>query len=423
MNYSDIRREARFILSKKSAVLLLIVIFLLSAFAVWTGTEEVTQQRETIERLIKADEADRADVFAKKSDYGTVGYYAFNLTYDEPSNLAFAALGSRDSLPWKHRVRALALEAQIYQSDTGNPEMALAGRIDFNFIISILAPLLVILLLHDLKASERSSRRYDLLSVTAHHASALWKTRVLVTILLISVALLVPFWIGGVINSSSVTLMLGVSALAIAHVTLWGLICYWFSKKNASAPRLASILLGLWFVCTFIIPAAANVVINRYITGPQGGEILITHREAVNDAWEIPLQDTMDEFVATHPQWRDYTEIDGLFEWKWYFAFHQVGDQRVADLAQAYQDTSEKKYSVAGWTSWLSPSTFISRTMTRLAETDSIAAWEYEQEVRDYHASLRKFFYPYLFTSPEFDRSNLKKMPKFREKNVKEKDV
>ena len=46
-------------------------------------------------------------------------------------------------------IKMLVLEGQIYESDAQNAELAQAGKIDFAFVISILAPLIVILLLHD----------------------------------------------------------------------------------------------------------------------------------------------------------------------------------------------------------------------------------------------------------------------------------
>lgn len=39
-------------------------------------------------------------------------------------------MGQRDVQPWKHRIRLLALESQIYERDVGNPSIALVGRFD-----------------------------------------------------------------------------------------------------------------------------------------------------------------------------------------------------------------------------------------------------------------------------------------------------
>ncbi|MGO2477394.1 MAG: DUF3526 domain-containing protein [Pseudoalteromonas sp.] len=413
MSFLAIKREILFFLSKRSVALLLVVSSMLSIFAVWTGSTEVNQQRETIEHLVKANKIDQEEVINQKSDYGSIAYYTFNLTYDAPSDLAFSALGSRDSISWKHRIKATALEGQIHESDTANPEMAMVGRIDFNFIISILAPIIVILLLHDLKASERFSGRFDLLSVTDKTINSIWKTRILACIILVAFALLIPFWVACVINGALSSKALIISLMTVAHISLWAIICYWFSKYDASSSHLASGLLGLWLTCTFIIPVAANVTIERLVKSPQGGEILMAQRDAVNSGREVPIEVTMDEFTQLYPQWKNYTHMDSLFDWKWYFAFNHLSDQKVAALSTEYRNQVEQKYTAAGWVSWISPSTLLSRTMTRLANTDPIAAWQYQDRVRAYHAQLRRYFYPYLFNPPEFDITELEQIPSY----------
>ena len=174
MSWLDICRETRFVLRKNSVALVLLVGFLLALFSVWTGSVEVAQQHATIERMQKADELDQAGVAQRYDEAGLLAYYTFHLTYAPPSALAFAAAGVRDVYPWKHRIRMLALEGQIHESDTQNPELAMVGRIDFSFVIAVIAPLLLILLLHDLRASERAAGRLDFLSITARTGYSLW---------------------------------------------------------------------------------------------------------------------------------------------------------------------------------------------------------------------------------------------------------
>ena len=413
MIWSDIRREARFILQKKSTVYLLIVACLLSAFSVWTGSKEVAQQHATIARLLAADKIDRQAVLHQQQDYGGVAYYSFHLTYAAPSSLAFAALGARDIYPWKHRIRMLALEGQIHESDTENPELALAGRIDFSFVISVLAPLLLVLLLHDLQAVERASGRLDLLNTSAHSRFSLWPIRTGVILLSLAVTLLLPFWFGAVIHQVTVTTLLKVTLLVVGYLTGWALLCFWVARIPFAAPTLASLLLGIWLLTTFIVPALANVVIEQMIKGPQGGDILMVQREAVNDAWDLPVATTMDAFIATHPQWQSHTKMNSLFEWKWFYAFQQVGDQTAQPLSDLYLRSTERKYQVAGWVAWLSPSTLIQRTITNWAQTDAVAARRYQQQVRDFHAQLRHFYYPLLFKEQPFELDVFTQRPDF----------
>ena len=154
---TQLTREWGFLLRQKYLVVLLLCSFVLSGFAIYSGLSEVSAQQQTIERLKAADQSDRAKVQQKQDDPGMLAYYSFHLTYSQPSNLAFAALGERDIFPWKHRINLLAIEGQIYESDAQNAELAQTGKIDFVFVISALAPLVIILLFHDLFANERTS--------------------------------------------------------------------------------------------------------------------------------------------------------------------------------------------------------------------------------------------------------------------------
>ncbi|GGF60598.1 DUF3526 domain-containing protein [Alteromonas lipolytica] len=413
MSWSDIRREAAFVLRKKSVPLLLLAGFALSLFAVWTGTVEVAQQQTTIGRLLEGDKTDRQEVTHKHNDYGYIAYYTFHLTYAPPAPLAFAALGVRDVYPWKHRIRMLALEGQIHESDTQNPELALAGKIDFTFVIAVFAPLLLILLLHDLRAAERAAGRHDFLVVTARTPASLWPLRAGFIVLSLWLALSIPFVGGAVANSVPIGQMLLVSTVVLVYLLVWAAICYWVSRFNFAAPVLASLLLGGWLSTTFIVPAVGDVLIEQAYHGPEGGDILMTQREAVNGAWDLPHETTMDAFVASHPQWQGKTQTNSLFEWKWYYAFQQVGDEKALPLARAYQRVAEQRYAAAGWVALLSPAALLQRALTNWAQTDARAAWQYEREIRAFHADLREFYYPFLFNGTPYSAASLAERPQF----------
>lgn len=412
MSWLDIRRETTFVLRRKSVVILLISGLVLSLFSVWTGSMEVAQQQATIERLLEADKLDREEVIQKHSGYGEMAYYSFHLTYAPPSSLAFAALGVRDVYPWKHRVRMLALEGQIHESDTQNPELALAGRIDFAFVIAVFAPLLLILLLHDMRASERAAGRHDFLTVTAR--SSFWPLRAGFIVTALWLVLMMPFFGGAIVNGVSVGLISLVALTVAVYLLGWAALCYWVARFRFPAPVLASFLLGGWLLTSFIIPAVGDVAIEENYRGPAGGDILMTQREAVNASWDLPHHITMDAFEASHPQWEGKTQTSSLFEWKWYYAFQQIGDEKARPLSQAYQQTAEDRYNAAGWVAWLSPATLLQRTLTHWAQTDAPAAWQYERDVRAFHAELRDFYYPLLFNGGEYDAAALEERPIFK---------
>ena len=133
-------REVRFLAKDRGALFWLALAFVLSVIAVSFGVIEVRDQRATITTLINEDAADRINALERQEDWGGAAYYAFHFTHAPPSDFAFAAMGQRDSSPWKHRVRMLALEGQIHEADTRNADFGLVGRFDFAFLAASAAP-------------------------------------------------------------------------------------------------------------------------------------------------------------------------------------------------------------------------------------------------------------------------------------------
>jgi len=398
-------REFRFMLRDRAAVVWILIAFALSLTAVVMGLNEVKAQHAELAELSRLDTADRALVLSEQSDWGSAGYYTFHLVSDPPSDLAFAALGQRDVSPWKHRVRMLALEGQIYDTDAANPDFALIGRFDFAFVATLLAPLLVILLLFDLKSGERTAGRFEIIEATGQKGWGrnVWRSRALLRVGSLTFALLIPLFIGGVLSGASI-ISLGVVGLAVALYLLfwtWLTLCVSSVERDGSTNLVWG--LGLWLFLGAVMPAALTSTINAAVPLPDSGDIVLTQREAVNDAWDLPKDISMDAFYARHPEWKGVMDIGESFTWTWYFAFQQVGDQTVEPLSLAYREGRTRPDELAGWFSLVSPATALQRVLERAAETDMQAASVYEKNVRRYHADLRAFYYPRLFEERTFD--------------------
>tara|TARA_B110000914_G_scaffold226428_1_gene251365 strand:+ start:3357 stop:4628 length:1272 start_codon:yes stop_codon:yes gene_type:complete len=420
--FSNITREANFLTKQRYILALFSIVFLLSVFAIWSGISETRFQLSTIERLQEKDTIDRESVLAKQKDYGSAAYYSFHLTYSAPSAIAFAAMGQRDIYPWKHRIRMLAIEGQIYETDVDNPELSFLGRFDFAFLISVLLPLFVILLLHDLRSAEREAGRYDLLITTARKRQRLWLSRAIVLCSALAIVLLIPFIVGALITQAPLASVGLVMLVVIAHLLFWMLLTFGFTTSKISAKqssaKIASMLLAIWLVVTVLIPVSSDFVIDKMVESPNGGEIVLTQREAVNDAWDVPFNATWNEFLSTHPQWEDKTEIGDSFEWKWYYAFQQVGDQKAEELSKAYRTATLAKNTLAERFALMSPPMLTQRLMSSIAETDTNAAIRYELKIREYHKALRQFYYPLMFNETEFTLETLSGLPKFPNKKI-----
>lgn len=414
------RREAWLLSRDRSVWGWWCVALLLSALAVVAGLSEVQQQRATIERLVAADRADRDATWQQQTDWGSAAYYSFHLTYDPPSNFAFAALGRRDDTAWKHRVRLLALEGQIHERDAGHPLLALIGRFDFAFVAAYVLPLVLIVLLHDGQASERRAGRHAWLEAAAAPAPgstampSLWTLRAALRSAGVCVAGLLPLWLGGAAAGTDGSTLLGATAAVLAYWLLWAVVCAAVAAWQQAGEVILAVLLALWLVVAVIVPAAGRWAVDRAVPLPSGAAITLLQREAVNGAWDLPKATTMDAFVRSHPQWADQRQVSRPFEWKWYFAFQQVGDERAAALSQAYTEGRRQRDRWAGWVAWLAPPALLERTLQHAAGTDLPAALAYEARVRAFHAQLRNFYYPRLFLGEAFTPEARQTLPAFQ---------
>jgi ABC-2 type transport system permease protein len=410
--------ELRLLLRQRLSAAALALLALLTIAALAAGIAEVSRQRAAIAAIPAAQAEDIAavvDYVDRTKDAGSAAYYSFHPTWDAPSPLAFAALGMRDVSPHILRVRALGLEAQIYDGDTFNPELALPGRFDFAFVLVFLAPLFVIALFHDLVSGEREAGRARTLEALPKGGRALWRRRTGVRLALLWGALGIPFVVAALIEGVAAPAILIVLGLIAAYLLFWIGLAALIGRLRWSSVANAASLCAAWLVLVLVVPTLANVAINRAVPVGQGAEIALAQREAVNHAWDIPRDATMRRFYAANPRWADSAPLGTDFHYKWYFAFHQNGDAEVAKQVRGYRAGLEARDTAGRALGWVLPSVGVQGLLTRLAETDLTAQLAYQDRVRAYHARLRDFYYGYLFRDRPFGRADFDRAPRFGE--------
>ncbi len=408
--------ELRLLLRARLSVVALILLAILTAAAVTAGMVEISRQRTAIAAIPAAQSEDIAavaDYVDRTKDAGSAGYYSFHPTWDAPSPLAFAALGMRNVSPYILRVRALGLEAQIYDGDVFNPELALPGRFDFAFVLVFLAPLFVVALFHDLSSGEREAGRLRMLDALPRGGAKLLRRRMLLRIVLLWATLAVPFLVAAVASGVGGAAILAVLAVILAYLLFWMALAALVARLRWSSVTNAATLAACWLVLVLVLPTLAHVAINRAVPIGQGAEIALAQREMVNRAWDIPRETTMRRFSAGHPEWADSAPLGSAFHYKWYFAFHQVGDESVATKVRAYRSGLERRDAAARMLGWVLPSVGVQALLTRLADTDVRAQLAYQDRVRAFHARLRNFYYGYLFRDRPFGRADFGRAPSF----------
>jgi len=408
------RHELRLFLRQRVALPALLLTLLLAGASVWAGLSEVDRQHDVIERIQPQQAADLAAVAARVGEGGDAGnaaYYSFHATWDPPSPLAFAALGQRDVAPFVLRVRALALEGQIHEGENYNAELALPGRFDWAFVLIYIAPLILIVLLHDLVSGEREAGRLGLLRSMAGNEHGLWFRRVSIRLGLLLLAIVTPLLLGAVQSGAAFA---GTSAMVLAaalYLLFWTVVALLVSRTGSSSIASAATLSSLWFAIVIILPALALLIVNAAIPVRQGVELTLAQRESVHAGWDRPKPETMDRFLKLYPEWSATAPVEGGFHWKWYYAFQHLGDVAAHDLARDYRQGLEARDAWTRRIGYLLPAVGAQAVLHRLAETDLQAQLAYQDRIRAFHSELRRFYYPYLFEETAFGPADFSRVP------------
>jgi ABC-2 type transport system permease protein len=416
-----LRYELRLLLRSRVSAAALLLLLALSLVAVWAGLSASARQNAVIDRVAAAQGRDLAAI-AKQygkpdSEAGYAAYYTFHLTSDRPSSLAFAAMGQRDIQPYVLRVRLLGLQAQLYETETVNPELALPGPFDFAFVLIYLAPLAVIVLMHDLVSGEWEAGRLRVLSALPTRPDLLWLQRAGLRLGLVLAALLAPFLIGAIVARAPAADVAALGLVAFLYVTFWtglGLLVGAWGRRSAFN---AATLVGCWIVLVLLVPALGNAVLSRAVPVGRGVDLTLAQREAVHHAWDVPREAVMDPFVAKHPEWSGTPPVGVRFHWKWYYAMHEMGDDSVAGQVAAYRGSLAARQAWTERLGWLSPAAAAQSMVHHIADSDLPAHLAYQDSVTALHRRLRDFYYPYIFNERPFQRADFDRLPVYAPRN------
>jgi len=394
--------------------LALLALGLLAAIAVGLGLAATGASRADIARVAALEAREtRAITGYADGNAGTFGYYRHFPVWRAPGDLAFLAPSRGDAVPEVQRIRILALEAQINDNETSNPELLLAGRFDFAFVLLYLAPLVLIALLHDLWSAEREAGRLDALQSLPNANRRVWAPRAILRFAGVALALLLPLGMGAAIEGTGLPRLLAAAGLVLLSLGFWALLSLAVARTTAASATQAAVLAGLWFAIALVVPAAAHLAINRAVPLPDAAAITRENREEVHAGWDRPKAETMQRFVAHYPEFAGRAEVGMGFRWHWYYAFQHLGDLHVAADSAARDAGIARREALAQGLGWLLPPLKLTQAVQSLAGSDVGAELAYRGRIRAHHRELRVYHYPFLFDERPMSAADVAAAPSF----------
>ena len=386
-------------------------------FAIWTGGQEIARQQREIDALPVNYAAQMRQIsarYAAGEHAGYVAYYTFFPTHHPAAGLAKLSIGLRDVAPPTLWVRLLGLEGQLYESGLGNPAIQALGNFDLAFVVCALAPLVLLVLTHDLLTRDRDGGSYSLLAIQSGSLASLCFARLLASALLVAGLCTLLFGV------ATLWLRLPCDAAALGWLgDTWAYLACWAAAAGLIAALCrtvgASVALALasWVVGVVLLPALLNLAVAAAYPVTEGLELTVRQRQESHAGWDKPRAETLARFFTRYPEWAGTPPVTGRFAWKWYYAMHQVGDDSVARESARYRENLLARQRVVARLAWIAPPAYAQILLSRRAGTDLDAHLAYLDRVRAFHEETKRHFYPLIFAEKNLLPADYAAFPQF----------
>lgn len=399
----------------KTALAAILLTLVCGLYSIYYGVSEIKQQEVNIQKLqVMKDKTieEMKEKFPDNNLAAEMPYYLYLPAVNIPDPLASLSIGQRDINPYYIKLRLLALESQLYDSDNINPMKASVGNFDFSFILIFLFPLIIIALSFNVLSYEKENGILPMILSNPVKLLTFIATKLFFrfTLMLTTgwMLLIIGYAASGAAFDSRFFIWVMIICL---YISFWFALSFFVVSFKKSSSFNSTALLASWLWLMVIIPAGLNAVMNFQFQSESGVNFTINQREAVHSGWDKSMEESLIPFFVKYPQYKDFKPASRDFSYGWYYAFQELGDMSVEKEVKEHTDSQKGKAQFTRTFDFLSPGVNVQNMVNALAATDLSTHLEFLDSARDFHKRMKEFFFPYVFTEAGFPHGDYKKLP------------
>ncbi|KMQ64804.1 ABC transporter permease [Chryseobacterium angstadtii] len=394
----------------QSAYLGMLFLMFSGLVSIFVGRQFIDKQKANIDHtaVYQKEHIERYTGYIEK-DLGLLLYYLKFGLVNKTDNLNGLLIGQRDVNPSIQSLTIRNLEGQKYDTDLQNPVSLLLGSLDLGFVIIFLFPLVIISYCYNLLSEEKEESTWILLSVQSQTPFRILFQKFMVRFAVITGVLFFLIILAIPILDLRINAALGGFVLvSLFYIIVWFALSFWVVSWNKSSRAGAAGLLCFWIVLTVILPAVLNhFILNQYPL-PEALDTAIEQREAYHEKWDTDQKPTIEKFYRHYPQFRSYGFPEGNFNWLWYYAMQQMGDDESKDQADQLNEKLWKREEMSRTLSYFVPGLHVQFQLSDLTGSGLADQLRFIQETEQFHEKKRLLFYPKIFANEPTGNTNWK---------------
>ncbi|WP_298541426.1 DUF3526 domain-containing protein [uncultured Aquimarina sp.] len=377
----------------------LVLITLLGIVGIVIGNKHLERQQDTIAEVKTYQERhfDR-QVSLHNDDLGLLLYYANFAHINNLNPLAGLSIGQSDVHPTVKRITIKTFEAQKYDTDLVNPMNLQSGNLDLSFVIIYLFPLLVIVLTFNAVSEETETGTWRLVAIQSKSKLRFIISKLLIRLMLLYVILIFLFFVAKLVLNLSLDIhFFWILGLSILYILFWFTVSFFIISFKKSSGFNALLLLSVWLVLLILVPAGINAYVTAKYPVPEALSTAIAQRDGYHVKWDTDKRATIEKFYQHYPQFKKYGYPTDGFNWLWYYAMQQMGDDDSEKEQNAFSEKIRLRENKSVQIASVIPNMHLQLTFNQLAGTSMSQQLEYLNATDEFHEKLRLFFYPKIF--------------------------
>lgn len=303
-----------------------------------------------------------------------------------PSPAMVYSIGQAEQYGFYKRV---TFWASPYDADMAeeiaNPERLQTGTLDFAFVLLFLVPLLLLILLYNIKSAEAEQGFLPMIEVQAASKNSWLTARLLFYFLLTTLVVIGLLVYGAMLTdvfetaSNAFGQMLLYSSL---YLIFWSLIFFFILKNGKSILGNTLQMVGAWLLFAFVIPA----IVHQSVSIAKPANLMTDFIEVRDKQQELVANDSLfqqkliDLFpeLVNSPVYKDSAKIHTAINSSAATLVNELKKESI----QPIEEESQEKNRLIQATYWFNPVTFFQNKLNSIAQTHYNDYQAYRDEIQ-----------------------------------------
>jgi len=361
-----------------------------SIYGLYNGSTLYQKQKAEVEKIAQKIKAERqknitayenGEITDENRPWIDLGnpYQAIQNTglyhFKSPSPAMVYSLGQSEQYGFYKKITVWSspYDADLAE-EIANPERLQTGTLDFTFALLFLMPLVLLVLLYNIKSAETEQGFMPLIEVQSASNSFWLFSRFIFYIVLMALVILCLIVFGAFLTkvfSGSAKAIVQMILLSFAYLTLWSVLYFLILRKGKSISGNTLIMTGVYLLFAFIIPAT----VHQYLSIKMPANLMLDfidadrdQKQKLLDEPDIILQSKLNKL---YPQILDSPILIDLDKSK--IARSRSASALVNELKKEsvieIEKENETKNAFIVSTFWFNPLSFFQNTFNSITKT------------------------------------------------------